>query len=756
MLKGIIPVCTTLPAVFLITARLVSGSLAFAEILGPDPASNLDLAAPITRWDEAIPLGNGLLGGLLWGEGALLRLSLDRGDLWDLRRPEIVTQPDWNYATIRRLVNEGNQAEISKRFDAPYNDIPYPTKLPAGRLEISMVGSGEAKRFFLDLKQGLGGVEFENALVTVFFHAREPLAMLRTQGKVGPCTILASAAVGQLGYPVAQIQEDGEYLWSLQDTPSGFQYAIVARILPREKGAEIALTVTSSKDGPDPVTRGRQRVDRALTAGFDALFASHKDWWDQFWSQSGIRLPDPNIQRQYDLVQYFYGAASRRGAPPIPLQGVWTADEGTLPPWKGDYHHDLNTQLTYWAYLAAGHFEEGRAFLDFMWDLLPEHRAFAQDFFGTPGAAIPGVMTLDGKALGGWSQYSLSPMNGAWVAQAFYWHWRYTADDAFLKERAYPYLAALGECFEALLQPDHTGRLHLPLSSSPEIHDNRLEAWLTPDSNFDLALLRWHFGALSEMAQTLGETAEAQRWRAVLSKLSGLAFEPDTRALRIASDESLQESHRHHSHMMAIHPLGLLTVEGSDQQRAIIDASLAQSDQLGTRNWCGYSFSWMACMAARANKPDAALRNLEIFVNTFISRNGFHLNGDQGGGLHSNFTYRPFTLEGNFAAGQAVHEMLLQSWGGLIRIFPATPQAWQDVSFQRLRAEGGFIVSAERRAGRTQRIEIRATRDAALHLRDPFEGSTATWNLPGLLKIENCWSCKLGAGEALIGNAVLK
>ena len=124
---------------------------------------------------------------------------------------------------------------------------------------------------------------------------------------------------------------------------------------------------------------------------------------------------------------------------------------------------------------------------------------------------------------------------------------------------------------------------------------------------------------------------------------------------------------------MAIHPLGILTVEGSPRDRKIIAASLAQIDRLGTKAWCGYSFSWMACLGARAGQPDRALSNLKLFVEAFISRNGFHLNGDQTGRGYSSFTYRPFTLEGNFAAGQAVHEMLLQSWGGVVRVFPAVP-----------------------------------------------------------------------------------
>jgi alpha-L-fucosidase 2 len=437
----------------------------------------------------------------------------------------------------------------------------------------------------------------------------------------------------------------------------------------------------------------------------------------------------------------------------MPLQGVWTADQGTLPPWHGDYHHDLNTQLTYWAYLASGRFDQGAAFVDFLWDLLPVHRQFARQFYGTGGAAVPGVMTLDGKPMGGWSQYSLSPTNGAWVAQAFYLHWRYTMDHEFLAQRAYPYCAAIAECLRELLQPGPDGKLKLPLSSSPEIHNNSLAAWLEPNSNNDLAILRWLFGALVEMARALDDEPAAAGWQHVLDGLDELAVEGDAGPLRLAPDESLAESHRHHAHLMPIHPLGLLHVEGTDRQRRIIDASLAEIDRLGTRAWCGYSFSWMSCIAARTAKPDLAISNLEIFLEAFISRNGFHVNGDHKRLGYSGFAYRPFTLEGNFAAGQAVHEMLLGSWGGVVRVFPAVPDKWPDVSFDRLRAEGGFIVSARREGGSTSWVRIEATCGGPLRLRDPFAGKPVTWNRPGVQRAGNDYQCTLGPGEVLEGRS---
>ena len=108
----------------------------------------------------------------------------------------------------------------------------------------------------------------------------------------------------------------------------------------------------------------------------------------------------------------------------MPLQGVWTADNGGLPPWKGDYHNDLNTQMTYIGYHAAGNFDEGACYLDLLTKLAPAFTQFARDFYGTPGLASPGVMSLAGQPLGGWGQYSLSPTMTSWNAHMFFLHWR--------------------------------------------------------------------------------------------------------------------------------------------------------------------------------------------------------------------------------------------------------------------------------------------------------------------------------------------
>ncbi|RPJ69764.1 MAG: hypothetical protein EHM24_17635, partial [Acidobacteria bacterium] len=213
----------------------------------------LRLNAPISTWDEAIPLGNGLTGGLLWGGDSTVRLSLDRGDLWDLRTPDIYKEPDWNYATIQRLVAERNQRELVRRFDAPFEEIPYPTKLPGARLELTLDDGKRLTSFDLDLKRAVGGASFEGGEVTAFFSAIEPVAMLRVSGSRACLRIVAPAALSKLGYPPARTGATDASTWLEQEAALGLSYAV--HVESRVVGAttEIAVSVTTSRDGARPL-----------------------------------------------------------------------------------------------------------------------------------------------------------------------------------------------------------------------------------------------------------------------------------------------------------------------------------------------------------------------------------------------------------------------------------------------------------------------------------------------------------------------
>ena len=703
----------------------------------PQPKHGLHYETPAKVWDEAMPLGNGLLGALVWGDGVPLRISLDRTDLWDLRPvPQFYTE-DYSYERMRQWVAEGRIKDLHRLYDDPYGN-PGPTKIPAGRIELT-IRDKIFESASLDLADAQATVDFEDRTrVSVFVHATEPVGVIQIEsGESVDVNLLAPPFAGEvtdeagpgkisagdlasLRYKSPARRGGDDWTGYLQEGWGGFEFAVVVTWETRGDKWLGAWSVVTSSESEEPFQTARENCAKALREGFDELKTAHCRWWDSYWGKSSVGVPNPVIERQWYLEMYKFGAAARADTPPITLQGPWTADNMKIPPWKGDYHHDLNTELCYWPAYSGNQLEGASGFVNWLWDTKDTAKAWTKRFYDLPGLNVPMTADLNQEQIGGWHQYTHSATTAAWLAHHFYLHWRYGMDADFMRDRAYPWLREASVFLESITEKGPDGKRTLPLSSSPEINDNRLDAWFATITNYDLALIRWTFETTAELAEDIGKTNDARRWRALLAEMPQFAIDSQSKKMLVAEDYPLAASHRHFSHLMAIHPLGLIRWENGERDQAIIKASLADLEEKGTKWWTGYSFSWLANLAARARDGRKAERALELFSTAFCLRNSFHCNGDQSGKGYSNFRYRPFTLEGNFAAAAGLQEMLLQSYSGTIRVFPAVPPAWKDVSFRTLRAEGAFLITAERAGGTTERVEILSEKGGLCRVENPF------------------------------------
>lgn len=699
----------------------------------------------IRRWDEAIPLGNGRIGSLIWGEPSALRFSLDRTDIWDLSTPLHTTRDDFTYAHLVKLAKEGNTKEIRELFDAPYNH-PTPTKLPVGKLIFH----------FHNMEQIISELDFETAQARLCIrgekreihldsicHAVSKTGMIRIDENAELFSVelesprfgnekekeevrynpdereISQGGLERLHYPAAvHGKEDGapSFFWFTQKVDDSFSYGIIAGILKKSEETFVFYRIITSNDGENWLEDAKNQLRKELELGYEENVRSHKAWWRKYWNQSKVILPDPFFEKNWYLTNYLFASCSRKGCYPMPLQGVWTADDGTLPPWKGDYHHDLNTQLSYTHFYKANHLEEGESFLDFLWDSRKAAEKFAEKFYGTKGICLPGVMTIDGQPLGGWPMYSLSPVHQIWLCQSFELYYRYTDDLEFLKERAWIYFEETAQCITELLEEGEDGYYYLPVSSSPEIHDDEKESWVTPNSNYDLALLRYLYQTLVDFSEIL-ENGQREKWEMILRKLPNLAVN-EKHVLMLSPNESLKESHRHLSNAMAICPLHLYRYE-SEEEKKIIDAVIEDYEFLGTGMWVGFSFAWMSHLYAIQRNGEGAYDRLRIFWESFCSVNGFHLNGDYKKRGYTTFHYRPFTLEANMYAADALQEMLFQMQDGVMDLFPAIPEIWKEkeVAFEHFRGEKGLLVSAKTRKDGKYEICLEAMHDQNLTIR---------------------------------------
>jgi alpha-L-fucosidase 2 len=295
-------------------------------------------------------------------------------------------------------------------------------------------------------------------------------------------------------------------------------------------------------------------------------------------------------------------------------------------------------------------------------------------------------------------------------------------DENFLEEKAYPWIRDVAVFLDELSVMGNDGKRKLPLSSSPEIFNNSKKAWFEEITNYDLALIKWTYFAAAELAGELGLMEESEKWKASLSQWPDFAIHKDE-GLMFSENMPYFESHRHFSHLMAIHPLGLIDVSNGEEDKKIIYNTIQNLDAKGPVHWTGYSYSWEGNLKARALDGEGAALALRIFAEAFCLPNSFHVNGDQSGKGYSGMTYRPFTLEGNFAFASGIHEMLIQSHTGTVCLFPAIPADWLNVEFNNLRTEGAFLVSAKLNGGKMVTVNVVSEKGGVIRLKNPFENN---------------------------------
>ncbi len=728
----------------LLTLFLLSSCLQKEESL-PLKKHNLVFNELATVWDEAMPLGNGMIGALIWEKEGKLRFSLDRADLWDLRPMENIDFDKWKFDDVYDHWKAGKYEEVQLAFDVPYDNLPAPSKIPAGALEFDIEKLGKIKNVKLDIAASTCFVEWENGVkLTTFVHAQDPVGWYKFENLseklqielISPAynrentegvTSQSRNSLNQLGYEQGEIIKEENSLTYNQKGWGEFTYQISTEWKTTDSELIGTWSVSSENKGWDKTKKAEELVSLALAEGIEPSFKSHQDWWTSYWSRSAVEIPDSLLQKQYDLEMYKFGAAARAEAPPISLQAVWTADHGKLPPWKGDFHHDLNTQLSYWPAYAGNYLDLEEGFLNWLWKYRPAFKKYTKDYFGVDGMNVPGVTTLEGEPMGGWIQYSFGQSVACWLGHHFYLHWQYSMDRDFLEEKAYPWLKDVAIFVDNITVKDEAGKRQLKMSSSPEIYDNSAKAWFKETTNFDLALIRWNYEKAAELAQELGLNEEADKWRQILSEWPELTVDEET-GFMFAPGFPYDESHRHFSHLMGLHPLGLVDFSKGEADKKIIQNTLRNLEKQGSDYWTGYSFSWQANLYARAFEGENAAEALRIFAKCFCLKNSFHVNGDQCKAGHSKMTYRPFTLEGNFAFASAIQEMLIQSHTGVVKIFPAIPESWNDASFTNLRTYGAFLVSAQKENGVLSSVEITSEKGGEILLENPFGKKEFTCN----------------------------
>ncbi|MCU6708232.1 hypothetical protein M6D81_05855 [Paenibacillus sp. J5C_2022] len=496
-------------------------------------------------------------------------------------------------------------------------------------------------------------------------------------------------------------------------------------------GSGRRLFYLSIQNGADAgaIERAVQAVNKASGQSWDVWLDKHRSWWHDYYRQSFLSIPDTMLEGFYWIQMYKLASATSEDGMLLDNQGPWM----TATPWPGVWFN-MNVQMAYSPVYASNRLELGQSLVQAM-------RNRFQQLIGN----VPEAMRADSAGLGRSCSYDLDcPVddekgNLIWVCHNIWRQYRYSMDIELMQELLFPLLKRAVQHHIHLLEEGEDGKLHLPPTISPE-YGSFLQLTV-PDCHYDLALLMWGCRTLlrmSECSEIIGSCDESElqddckRWRSVLDRLAPLPV--DETGFMVGGGQPLEFGHRHFSHLMAAFPLQLVSADSPDE-RELIAASL--------RHWFsmegdlrGFSFTGAASIAAALGWGDEAHAYLQSLI---------HL-------LKPNTMYKEAgpVIESPLAGAEAIHDMLLQSRGDTVAVFPAMPGGWREASFHQLRAEGAFLVSAVRSEGRTAWIAVRSLAGSPCTLMTDMTGCVNIVRGTARPLGDGCFELKLNAGEELL------
>ncbi|MEU0877184.1 glycoside hydrolase family 95 protein [Lentzea sp. NPDC005914] len=748
------------------TAAAMTGATSRAEA-DPQVSQTLWYAKPASSWEsESLPIGNGPLGASVFGGVASELLQFNEKTLWTggpgspgydfgnwkAPRPGAVEE-------VQRRIDTDGRADpdwVADKLGQPRHG--YGAYQSFGDLTLTLVpapGAVTGYRRHLDLAEAVAGVSYTSGGVryTREYFATAPdnviVARLSANklGRIGFTTAVRTPSnrTATITSRAGRITQTGR----LDD--NGLRFEAQVRVINQGgtrtdnadgsvtvRGADSVLLVLAAstdyasrypayRSGVHPHNAVTQRVDRAVAKGYDRLRADHvsdyRKLFDRVRLDVGQQMPDvptdellracraantPAAHRKALEVLYFqYGrylliASSRAGSLPANLQGVW--NNSATPPWSADYHTNINLQMNYWPAETTNLSETTAPLFDYVDALVPPGEVTAREMFGNRGWVVHNETTPFGfTGVHDWATAFWFPEAGAWLAQHYYEHYLFTRDEWFLRVRAYPMLRSLSQFWmDELVADPRDGKLVVSPSYSPEQGPFSAGASMSQQIVHDLLT------NTAEAATTLGDRDFAAQVKSTVDRLDP--------GLRVGSWGQLQEwksdwddptnTHRHVSHLFALHPGRQITPQEDPALVAAARVSLTARGDGGT----GWSKAWKINFWARLLDGDHSHRMLtELLANSTLDN------------LWD--THPPFQIDGNFGATAGVAEMLLQSHRGTVDVLPALPSFWNTGSVTGLRARGDVTVNIQWVKGKPVRVHLTAGRSGPLTVSSTlFEG----------------------------------